>query len=162
MHGDHECICGELQTHSSIQTCCRGRVECGAQGGHQGVRAELACRVGSRSQWAAPPSECQEHRLEVPAARGQLIDQAGSRWQRTASGEHARVLEVAQALGEDVLARSRQSPVQVGEPLRPEQQLTHDQERPPFADDVQGAGDATQVSIATQRPVYFPIDTDHS
>jgi hypothetical protein len=36
---------------------------------------------------------------------------------------------------------------QVGEALGPEQQLADDEQRPALADDIEGAGDATAVSV---------------
>jgi len=42
-----------------------------------------------------------------------------------------------------------QAGAQVREPLRPEQQLADDEQRPTLADDVEGAGDPTAVAVCS-------------
>jgi hypothetical protein len=53
-----------------------------------------------------------------------------------------------QTLGEHVRADARQAGTQISEPLRAEQQLAHDQQRPALADEVEGVGRAAPVFVA--------------
>ena len=57
------------------------------------------------------------------------------------------VLELAQALGEDVGAQDSEAGAQVGEALRAEQQLAHDEQGPALADEVERAGDPAAVAV---------------
>ena len=64
--------------------------------------------------------------------------------------DDAAAFKLAQALGEDVLAGTRQACTQVGEAFRPKQQLTHHEQRPSLADQIESAGDAAGIAIATR------------
>ena len=57
------------------------------------------------------------------------------------------LLELVQAMREDVLADAGQTGPQVGEPLRAEQQLTHDQQRPPLTDEVEGTRHPARIVV---------------
>ena len=58
-------------------------------------------------------------------------------------------LELAESLRQHVRARAEGGP-EIGEALRPEQELADDGQRPALADDVESSGDPARVSIATQ------------
>jgi hypothetical protein len=89
----------------------------------------------------------QQRRLQLPSPPGQFVrPRARGRLERAAP-EHARLLELAEALREHALAGPRQSPPQVGEALRAEQQLAHDEQRPPLADQIERTGETAGIVV---------------
>jgi len=65
------------------------------------------------------------------------------------AAHYAGLLQLTQALSEDVGAELRKSRPQVGESLRPEQQLADNQQRPALADDVQRTCNPAPVAIGS-------------
>jgi hypothetical protein len=57
------------------------------------------------------------------------------------------LLKIALALREDVGPEVGQACAQVGEPLGPEQQLAHDEQRPSLPNHVQCAGDPARIAV---------------
>ena len=66
-----------------------------------------------------------------------------------ASSYDAGSVELVEPLGEDVLAHLAKPASEVGEALRPEQQLAHDEQRPALADDVERARDPAGITVGT-------------
>ena len=83
--------------------------------------------------------------LQFLPALGEFIHGGGRRRSQAPSPHQAVGFELAQPLREDVLAHLRQPAVQVGVALRAEDQLPHDEQRPPLADRVQRSRDAAGV-----------------
>ena len=112
-------------------------VETAAIGSGRGVEHRLqrdrervgTQRVGLLGQryTAPPPPERVQHRLELGAPLGQLVDARARRRGQLAPPDQSGPLEVAQPLGEHVRADVRQPFTQVGEPLWPQQELADDQ-----------------------------------
>lgn len=84
--------------------------------------------------------------LELMAPPGQLVHLGAGGRRQPAAAEDLGLLELAQALGEDVRAHVWQAGPQIGEALRAEQQLAHDEQRPALADDVERARHPAAVS----------------
>jgi hypothetical protein len=87
-------------------------------------------------------------RLQVPAGERQAIVQ------RPALGAGAPLddlgpLERAKPTGEDRPRDPREAALQLVEPARTAQELAHDQERPPVAEDLARLGDRAVLRIAT-------------
>ena len=76
-----------------------------------------------------------------------MRDPAGGR--QRAAAHDAGLLELAQPLRQDVRAQVRHAGAQIGEPLRPEQQLAHDEQRPPLPDHVEGACDPARIAVGS-------------
>jgi len=109
-----------------------------------GAKSGLARREGGH---AAEAPERDHDRLELASALGELVDPR-SRWRREGATTHqARLLEIAQALGQDVGADVRQSGAQIGEALGAQQQLADDEEGPALAHEVEGARDPAAVAV---------------
>jgi len=138
----------------------RGGIEDRLQGQQQRIDAQLGGGCGFLL--GAPAAKLEQDRLERPAAAGELVDSdAGGRVEDVAADD-ARALKLVQPLGEDVRADPVQAGPQLDEPFRPEDQLADDQQRPPVADDVEGAGDPAGVVVAagTRRsPWTCPVPT---
>ena len=113
---------------------------------HRGVGAERRVR-GRDRRLAAPAAEPEHDRLELAAPVGQLVHLRGGRGRELVAPDDAALLKLAQALREHVGADVRQAGAQVGEALRAEQQLAHDEQRPALADEVERAGDSAAVAV---------------
>ena len=143
MDAEAEGVPGEVELDCRVQSRGHAGVEGRAQRDQKGIHTELGGRVRPWREGAAPTSERHANRLQVPAVVREVVDQPGAGWQRPPPNQDSGLLQLAQPLGQDVLAHPRQSAVQVGEPLRSEHQLADHQECPPLPDHVEGAGDAT-------------------
>jgi hypothetical protein len=125
-----------------------------ARSGRNSVRKErmwaskliVASGPGS-GQARAPGAERVEHRRDLVAALGELVDLRGGRRGELALADDAVLLEVAQAHGEDVRARVGEARAEVGEALGPEHQLAHRHQRPALSEDVERAGDPARVAV---------------
>ena len=72
-------------------------------------------------------------RLELHPPRGQLVERrARAGGSSVVRGHDARRLQLAQPLREHVGPHQREACAQIGEPLGAQQQLAHDEERPPL------------------------------
>jgi hypothetical protein len=91
--------------------------------------------VGAR----VPVSERDHDRLEVLTVLGQLVDPRAGGGRELAAPHDARLFELPESVRDDARLGVGESCAQVGEALRPEQQLADHQERPALADDVEGA-----------------------
>ena len=108
--------------------------------------ADLGLARGEGGDAAEAP-EREDDRLELAPALGELVDpRSRGRGERAATHD-ARLLEVAQALGEDVGAHVGEPGAQVGEALGAQQQLAHHEQGPALADDVEGARDPAAVAV---------------
>jgi hypothetical protein len=124
-----------------------GRVERGAQGEGERVDAQAGVAVGQRGA-RPPPGQRDQHRFQVGTAPGEPVGAATRRWARSGAGDDPGLLEVAQPLGQHVLAEPGQAGGEVGEALGAEQQFADDEQGPALTDDVQGAGDSARVVVA--------------
>src|SRR5439155_25744597 len=82
---------------------------------------------------------------------GQFVDRRRRRGWQLPARHDAVALELTEAVGDQVRAGARQRTADVGEPLGPEQQLAHHEQRPAFPDRVQRAGDGAGVPVAPAR-----------
>src|SRR5206468_4094496 len=114
------------------------------------IDAELGVALGEGSR-GPPASELEDHRLEGLPALGQLVDPGSGRRRELAAAEQIRLLELAQALGEDIGAHVRQAGPEVAETLGAEQELAHHEQRPALADEVESPGYAAGVAVRTHH-----------
>jgi hypothetical protein len=117
-----------------------------AEGEDVGVEAHRGVGPGQREA-RAPGTQRVEHRRELVAAVGELVDLRGGRRGELALADDAVLLEVAQAHGQDVRARVGEAHAEVGEALGPEHQLAHGHQRPALSEDVERAGDPARVAV---------------
>src|SRR3954454_21947005 len=87
------------------------------------------------------------HRLALWSALGELVDPRSRGGRERAATHEARLLEIAQALGQDVGADVGQSGAQIGEALGAQQQLADDEEGPALADEVEGPRDPAAIAV---------------
>ncbi len=138
----------------------RGGIEERAQCQHDRVGADLR-RLRREGRAGAPGAEAGHDRLQLPAPIGQLVDRGRGRRRQPALAHHAALLKLTETLCQDVRARVRQPVLEVREALRAEQQFTHDEQRPPLADKVEGVGEPTCLAVGALRrhgpilPAYF-------
>jgi hypothetical protein len=112
----------------------------GEQSGHvQAVGFDMYLR------WLEETVRGLKHGDQGAGSREHFIHGGGRRRSQAPSPHQAVGFELAQPLREDVLAHLRQPAVQVGVALRAEDQLPHDEQRPPLADRVQRSRDAAGV-----------------
>ena len=147
---DRKRVLAEPQLDGDVEPVGGSGVEQRLERDHEGVGAERGVARRER-RLAAPAAELEDDRLEREAAVGELVDARARRRRELATAEEPGLLELAQALGEHVGAQVRQARAQVGEALRAEQQLAHDQQRPALADDIEGARDAAAVAVGPFR-----------
>ncbi len=103
--------------------------------------------LGRRRRAGAPGAETGHDQLQLFAPLGQLVDLGRRRRRQFATMDDAGLLELTQTLGEDVGACVWQSATEVGEALRAEQQLAHDEKGPTLPDQVEGEGEATGIPV---------------
>ena len=101
----------------------------------------------------APPSQREQHRLELAAVRGELVHGRPRRWRQHAPLHDPALLELAQPGREDVRADAGQAGGQVGEPFRAEHELAHDEQRPALADEVERVRDSAELAVASHHVV---------
>src|SRR5260370_78742 len=89
---------------------------------------------------------CRRRRGGGPG-RPPACGRCGGRRREGARGEDAGGLQVLQAGGQDVAGDARQAGREVAVTARAEGQLPHEQQAPPFADDVQGSGDGARLPV---------------
>jgi hypothetical protein len=82
----------------------------------------------------APAPQLEQRPLQAAAQRGQLVGVDRGRRLELDPLHDARLLEVAQTLGEHVGGRAADRPGQLREAQRPEDELADDQQRPALAD----------------------------
>ena len=123
------------------------RDEVGPEREEQRVRAD-AVRVSRLDRRArAPLSEAHHQGLEAAAPLGQLVDRPSVGSAPPALDDDLPLLEVPEAAGEHVRRRVWKARAEVGEPLRAQDQLADDQQRPAVPDQVEGVGDPAGVSV---------------
>ena len=135
----------QLEARLEVAGDARGRTACASE-----TMCEsrlISCRRGSSGARRAPAAERDEHGLELAAPARSARRPGGGGRRQPALAHDADLLELAQALREHVRARVREPGAEVGEALRAEQQLAHDQQRPALADEVEGAGDAARLAV---------------
>ena len=111
-----------------------------------GVEAHRGVGPGEREA-RAPEAERVEHRRDLVAAVGELVDLRGGGRRELALADDARAPRGRAGAGEDVRARVGEPGAEVGEALGPEQQLAHRHQRPALAEDVERAGDPARVAV---------------
>ena len=149
-HVEAEALLAEAQLVAGRLRVCGRRGEEGLQRDHDGVHADPGLARGE-GRHAAEAPERDHDRLELAPALGELVDPRSRGRGERAAADDARLLEVAQALGEDVGADVWESGAQVGEALGPQQQLADDEQGPALADDVEGACDPAAVAVRALR-----------
>ena len=122
--------------------------------GHARQRVGLVRRTQSSD---AEPGERLQHGHEGAALGRRRVHRAGGGRRELLVLDDALGLEVAQALGEEVGGDAGECPPQVGEATVAGQQLAHDQQRPPVADDVEGGGDRAVLVVGPVAHVTNPI-----
>ncbi len=105
----------------------------------------LVAGVAIGAESVGPLRDAREHTLDVMRAE-------------LAALHDARLLELAEALGQDVGTGAGQTRSQVGEALRAEQQLADHQERPPLAHQVEGTRDPARVAVGSHA-IHSPSIT---
>src|SRR5262245_61170254 len=106
----------------------------------------------------APVQQFVECGLQRPTGAGQLVHGHVGRCREGAPGDDAGGLQVLQPCGEDVAGDARQTGGEVAVTARAKGQLPHEQQAPPFADDVQGSGDGACLPVVLHKSygrLYF-------
>ena len=96
-----------------------------------------------------PAPERKDDLLEITAPVGERVDVRRRRRRELVALDDARALEFAQAIGDDVGARVREASLEIGETLRPEQQLADHEQRPALADEIESVGDRAAIAVCT-------------
>ena len=116
------------------------------------IEAADSGSVGSCSgERVAQRPELLQDDLGLIAPRRQLIDLDGGRRRQLPPLDDADALQTFEPLRQDVRADAGQARSQIGEAPPAEHQLTHDQQRPAFADEFEGQRRAAGVVI----PAFF-------
>src|SRR5262249_21641193 len=68
-----------------------------------------------------------------------------------AAPDDSTAFELLEPLGEHVRRDPREARAQVGEALRPEDEVADDEQRPAFPDEIERAGDPAVLSVAPDR-----------
>src|SRR5215472_10485242 len=126
-----------------------GRPARGAQQCPAGLGRVVLGRFRSVAQ--APVQQLVERGLQRPAGAGQLVHGHVGRCREGALGDDAGGLQVLQPRGEEVAGDARQACREVAVTARAESQLPHEQQAPPFADDVQGSGDGACLPVVLHK-----------
>ena len=126
---DAEVLLAEPQLVARLQLARGLGVEERAQGEDDRVGADLTV-LGRGRRPRAPGAQLGHYRLQLGTPLGQLVDMGRRRRGQFATMEYTDPLELAQTLGEDVGACVGQPVTEVGEALRAEQQLAHDEKAP--------------------------------
>ena len=104
----------------------------------------------------APARQRADHDPQLAAALGQLVAGAG----RVIGVEVARhqpvLLHQLEPVGQDVRRDAGLTAGEVLEPLRPVEQIAHEQERPAVADDLEGPGDRTGLTVPLGHAPRIP------
>ena len=145
-HVDTKALLAEAQLVAGCLALGAGRSEKGLQRDDDGVDADLRFTRGEGGHAAEAP-ERQHDGLELAPALGELVDPRARGRRERAPTHDARLLELAQALGEDVGADVGEAGAQVGEALGAEQQLADDEQGPPLTGDVEGSRDPAAVAV---------------
>ena len=110
---------------------------------HRGLDVVLEVLVAPLDR---PAAHRLEHRLEVLAGGGEVV-LAAAPGRRRPGLDHPAALEVAEALGEQRAGHAGQAAGDVVEAGVAEEQLPHDQGRPPIGEDLAGQGDRAEPSV---------------
>src|SRR5262249_2717636 len=104
-------------------------------------------RFATRAEYpaVAPLAQCGDERDQVLALGGELVLVAAAVHAGVDARQHAVAHQVGEAAREDV-ARDRELGDEVGEPPGAEQGLADDEQRPPVAEHLEGAGDRAVVA----------------
>src|SRR5262249_15859628 len=100
-----------------------------------------------RSVAQAPVQQLVECGLQRPAGVGQLVHGHVGWCREGAPGDDAGDLQVSQSRGQDVAGDARQAGRDAAVAARAPTQLSHEQEAPPFAYDVEGSGDGACLPV---------------
>jgi hypothetical protein len=112
----------------------------------QRVRTHLGAGR-ERRRTARPAAERQDRRLELAPPLRQLVDLGRRGWRQLAAADDPGLLQLAQSLAENVRADVGDAGAEVGEALRPEEELPDDEQRPSLSQQVGGVGDAATVEL---------------
>lgn len=141
---------GADRPHATVQFDAVAGLPARARGAaeEQQHRRRAERRIPGERDLRGPRAQREHDRLQLTAPRRQLVDgRTGGRRQRPA-GHDAPAFKLAKPVGDQVGAGTRQRAADVGKPLRPQEKLTHDEQRPPLSDDVERAGGGARVSVA--------------
>lgn len=119
------------------------RAERAAEPEHRGIGQQCAVELFPHP----PGGERLEHGLEVATPRGERVDRSRGGRRQLASLHHAVRGEIAQPLREDGGCDAGQAGGEVGEALRAEPEIAHDQHRPAIADDVERPRDRARLAV---------------
>ncbi len=112
------------------------------------VVGELVPLAGRAQRAGSPAGERIERLLELLAVLGQLVHGRRRGWGQLSLLDDAARLELAQTSREDVRADPGHPLQQVGVALRALEELPHDEECPPLADEAEGVTDGAVLVVA--------------
>jgi hypothetical protein len=115
---------------------------------HGPARIDAIVGRGRHEPARAEATERQHHRLELAAERGQHVDGGGHRRRQVLLLDEARVLQVAQPLRQEIGREPGHRLQEVGEPPPTQEQVAHEQQRPPLAHHVERLGHPAELMIA--------------
>src|SRR6266508_3498323 len=119
----------------------------GAQRHHQRACGHDLVFVGFAERLRAPSTEVKDDLFEPTAELGQLVDDRAIGARGDAAAHQAAPLELLQAVREDVGRNPGQPCPQVGVALGADQQVPHDQQRPPLAHQLKRARYAAELPV---------------
>jgi hypothetical protein len=143
-----EAVLAETQFVARVEPLRGMRIEHRPERENEGVNTKLRV-TRPRRRARTPASEPYDDRLELLAPLCELVDPGSRRRGKLAPPYYPRSLELPEALGEDVGARSGQACPEVGEALGTEQQLAYDQQSPPLANEVESVRRRACVAVCT-------------
>ena len=122
------------------------RLKCGPQGERQRVGGDDLAVGRLAERIPAPALEGEYGRLERAPAGGQLVAAAHG----GDASEHSCLLQLAQAVAQDVRGDSRESELQVAVAASACEQVANDEQSPPIADPLERPGDAAVLPKPTR------------
>src|SRR5262245_1082834 len=118
---------------------------------HQELGVEIVVGELLRGVALAPLAEAVNHLAEFLASLGQLI-RATPAGRERGTLDHARVLELAEALSQERARDQRHPAADLVEATRAGEQLAQDQRCPPFGKDLGGDGDRAELTVSLHGP----------
>ena len=122
------------------------RSKCGPQGERQRVGGDDLAVGRLAERIPTPALEGEYGRLERPSVGGQLVAAANG----GDASEHSCLLQLAQAVAQDVRGNTRQSELQVAVAASACEQVANDEQSPPIADPLERPGDAAVLPKPTR------------
>lgn len=144
----------EIDDDFLIETLARSQ---GFQGDRQPLGPEGIVARPGRHPVASPANQRMDGLLETVSEVGQLVDDARRRgWQLLRADDPVR-LQSPEPVGEQVGGYPGQVVPQVGEPLRSEEELPHDEERPASSHVIECPGKGAVLLIGSHATLYYII-----